>query len=204
MHIEELDIEGSFLIEQQIYPDLRGIFLEPFSQPAFRKAVGHPLWVAQVNCSASHRGTIRGLHVVRLPGQARYFNCAHGAMLCVVLDTRIGSPTFGEHVAVELTAESRRALYVAEGLAAGFLALTKEVTVWYLCSSLYAPSATVSINPLDRDLNVPWPREHEFILSEMDRTAPSLREAAEQGLLPLYRDCRTRYAELDAMADACP
>ncbi|MEU7834163.1 MULTISPECIES: dTDP-4-dehydrorhamnose 3,5-epimerase family protein [unclassified Nonomuraea] len=204
MHIEELDVADSFVIDQKIYPDMRGIFLEPFSQPAFRKAVGHPLWVAQVNCSWSYRGTIRGLHVVGLPGQARYFNCAHGAMLCVVLDTRIGSPTYGEHIAVELTAESRRALYVAEGLAAGFLALTKEVTVWYLCSSLYSPSTTVSINPLDPELNVPWPREHEFILSDMDRTAPSLREAEERGLLPLYRDCQARYAELNATADACP
>jgi dTDP-4-dehydrorhamnose 3,5-epimerase len=204
MHLKELDIEGTFLVEPKLFPDVRGVFLEPFSQPAFRKAVGHPLEVAQVNCSWSHRGTIRGLHVVGLPGQARYFNCAHGTILCVVLDTRIGSPTFGRHLSVELTAESRRALYVAEGLAAGFLALSEQVTVWYLCSSLYSPTTTVSIDPLDPDLNIPWPRDHEFILSDMDRNAPSLREAEEGGLLPYYRDCQARYAELDAMADTFP
>jgi dTDP-4-dehydrorhamnose 3,5-epimerase len=194
MQIHPLKVEGSFLIEPKVFPDDRGLFLEAFSQPAFEQAVGHPLSVAQVNCSVSRRGTIRGLHANGLPGQARYMTCAAGAIVDIVVDIRLGSPTYGEHVAVELSQDNRHALYLAEGLAHGFAPLTESATVVYLCSSIWSPDTSIQINPLDPDLALPWPSGTEQLLSEKDRLAPSLREVEGLGALPVYEDCLDRYA----------
>lgn len=200
MQLNRLDVAGAFLVTPRIFPDDRGHFLEMFSQPAFQRAVGHELTVAQVNCSLSRRGTIRGLHAVALPGQARYVTCPQGAILDIVVDVRLGSPTYGEHVAVELGADNRHALYLAEGLAHGFAPLTDEATVVYLCSSTWAPDREVEINALDPELNLPWPRDTEPLMSDKDRAAPTLREAAERGLLPTYAECQELYARLDGLA----
>ncbi|MFF3437158.1 dTDP-4-dehydrorhamnose 3,5-epimerase [Streptosporangium sp. NPDC002721] len=200
MQIHQLEVDGSFLITPQIFSDDRGVFLEIFNQPAFQKAIGHPLSVAQVNCSVSRAGTIRGLHAASLPGQARYVTCAQGAIVDILVDIRVGSPTYGKHVAVQLTAENRHALYLAEGLAHGFAPLTAHATVVYLCSSTWSPQGEIQIDPLDPELALPWPRQEELLLSDKDRAAPSLRETAELGLLPSYTDCIARYAELDGYA----
>ncbi|PSL00536.1 dTDP-4-dehydrorhamnose 3,5-epimerase [Murinocardiopsis flavida] len=193
--IEELAVSGTYLLKPRLFPDDRGMFLVPFTQPEFKAATGRPLEIAQVNTSLTRRGVIRGLHVVSLPGQGRYFNCAHGAIQHIVVDTRVGSPTFGRYTSVELSAENRFALFVSEGLAAGFTSITDDATVWYMCTSLYEPNDTVIINPMDGDLDLPWPGD-DFVLSDQDRTAPTLKEAAELELLPSYADCRARYAEL--------
>ncbi|GAA3031817.1 dTDP-4-dehydrorhamnose 3,5-epimerase [Streptosporangium longisporum] len=200
MKIHQLEVEDSFLITPEVFADRRGTFLEMFNQPAFREAIGHPLSVAQVNCSVSRRGTIRGVHATALPGQARYVACAQGAIVDIVVDIRVGSPTYGRHVAVQLSADNRHALYLAEGLAHGFAPLTEHATVVYLCSSNWSPGTEIQINPLDAELALPWPREHELLLSDKDRDAPSLRECAERGLLPAYADCKARYAELNDYA----
>lgn len=194
MQIHPLKVDGSFLVEPKIFPDDRGVFLEAFSQSAFEKAVGHPLSVAQVNCSVSRRGTIRGLHANGLPGQARYMTCPVGAIVDIVVDIRVGSPTYGEHVAVELSQDNRHALYLAEGLAHGFAPLTERATVVYLCSSSWSPDTSIQINPLDPDLALPWPAETEPLLSEKDRLAPSFREVEKLGVLPLYSECLDSYA----------
>ncbi|MBB2913056.1 dTDP-4-dehydrorhamnose 3,5-epimerase [Streptosporangium becharense] len=196
MQIHQLAVDGSYLVTPKVFSDDRGLFLETFSQPAFREAVGHPLSVAQVNCSVSRRGTIRGLHAAALPGQARYVTCAQGAIVDILVDIRTGSPTYGRHVAVELSADNRQALYLAEGLAHGFAPLTEHATVVYLCSSTWSPEREIQIDPLDPELALPWPTGYELLLSDKDRAAPSLRELAERGLLPAYADCRARYAEL--------
>ncbi|WP_233507443.1 dTDP-4-dehydrorhamnose 3,5-epimerase [Spongiactinospora gelatinilytica] len=196
MRIRELGIGGAYLIEPKVFPDSRGLFLEVFSQPVFTEAVGHPMNVAQVNCSVSARGTIRGLHAIHLPGQARYVSCPNGAIRDIVVDIREGSPTYGEHVAVELGEDDRHALYLAEGLAHGFAPLTEQATVVYLCSNTWSPQSSFEVNPLDPDLDLPWPRDHEPVLSGKDRAAPSLKEAARLGILPSYADCQARYAEL--------
>ncbi|MFF5249863.1 dTDP-4-dehydrorhamnose 3,5-epimerase [Streptosporangium sp. NPDC000095] len=201
MEIHQLEVDGSFLISPQIFTDDRGLFLEVFNQPAFHKAIGHPLSVAQVNCSLSRRGTIRGLHATALPGQARYVTCAQGAIVDILVDIRVGSPTYGKHVAVTLSAENRHALYLAEGLAHGFAPLTEHATVVYLCSSTWSPEGQIQIDPLDEELALPWPRGQRLLLSDKDRVAPSLREAAERGMLPTYADCKARYAELDGLGD---
>jgi dTDP-4-dehydrorhamnose 3,5-epimerase len=150
--------------------------LELFSQPAFARAVGHELTVAQLNCSTSRRGTIRGIHAAALPpGQSRYIACVSGAVTDIVVDIRLGSPTFGEHVAVTLDARDREVLYLAEGHGHGFAPLTNEATVVYLCSSLHAPDRQITVNALDPELALPWPPANTIIMSEKDRNAPTLR-----------------------------
>ncbi|MFI9387112.1 dTDP-4-dehydrorhamnose 3,5-epimerase family protein [Kutzneria sp. NPDC052558] len=200
MEIEQLGIQGVFLVTPTVFPDDRGEFLEMFSLPAFERAVGHPLGVAQVNCSASVRGTVRGLHGIALPGQARYMTCPAGAMVDIVVDTRTGSPTYGEHVAVELSAANRQALYLAEGLVHGFAPLSELATVVYLCSSTWSPGTAFQINPLDADLALPWPTDVPPVLSAKDQAAPTLREAERLGVLPTWAQCQDRYAELAALA----
>ncbi|MDW3848661.1 dTDP-4-dehydrorhamnose 3,5-epimerase family protein [Micromonospora sp. BRA006-A] len=196
MRIEPLGLAGAYLVRPRIFPDRRGLFLEIFNQPDFADAVGHPFEMAQVNCSSSRRGTVRGLHGVAIPpGQARYATCVRGAIVDIVVDTRIGSPTFGEHVPVRLDDEERQALYLAEGLVHGFAPLTDEATVVYLCSSTYDPAASFQIDPFDPALGLPWPQHGEPILSEQDRSAPSLAQAAEQGLLPTWADCQALGAQ---------
>ncbi|MFV2104756.1 dTDP-4-dehydrorhamnose 3,5-epimerase family protein [Micromonospora sp. LOL_024] len=190
MRIEPVGLEGAYLIRPQIFPDSRGVFLEIFNQPDFEETIGHPLEVAQVNCSSSRRGTVRGLHGVAMPpGQARYATCVRGAIVDIVVDTRIGSPTFGSHIPVRLDDERREALYLAEGLVHGFAPLDDEATVVYLCSSIYTPAASFQINPLDPALSLPWPQHGEPILSDKDRTAPTLRQALDLGILPTYNEC---------------
>ncbi|MEU5884528.1 dTDP-4-dehydrorhamnose 3,5-epimerase family protein [Spirillospora sp. NPDC047279] len=197
MQIEPLPMDGAYLIKPMIFPDDRGLFLEVFSQPGFQEAVGHPLTVAQVNCSSSRRGTVRGLHAMSLPpGQARYTTCVRGAIVDNVVDIRVGSPTFGETIELVLDEDERHALYLAEGLAHGFAPITDEATVVYLCSSTYVPGGTIQVNPLDAELGLNWPTGTDVVLSDGDRAAPTLREAAEKGLLPTYQECRARYEDL--------
>jgi dTDP-4-dehydrorhamnose 3,5-epimerase len=199
MEIRQLAFDGVYLIRPDIYPDNRGQFLELFSQGEFQRAVGHPLTVAQVNCSLSLRGTIRGLHAVALPpGQSRYIACVSGAVIDIVVDIRVGSPTFGQHIPVTLDASAREMLYLAEGHGHGFAPLTDEATVVYMCSSAYAPEQLVLVNPLDQELALPWPESEPVMMSEKDRQSPTLREAAARGTLPVYSECQARYAELCA------
>lgn len=203
MHIDPLPLNGAYLIRPRIFQDDRGLFLEMFNQPAFQAAIGHRLSVAQVNCSASRRGTIRGLHGVALPpGQARYATCVSGSIVDIVVDVRLGSPTFGEHVPVVLDDQERHALYLAEGLIHGFAPLSDEATVVYLCSSTYSPAASFQIHPLDSELSLPWPRVPAPILSEQDNSAPTLRAAMKLGLLPSYAECLDHIEKLRDALDS--
>jgi len=122
--------------------------------------------------------------------------CVRGAILDVVVDIRVGSPTFGQWEAVRLDDEKREALFISEGLGHGFCALTPEVTVDYLCSEPYAPSREFGIHPLDPALGIPWPADFEIVLSEKDAAAPTLAEAEAQGLLPEFSECETWYESL--------
>jgi dTDP-4-dehydrorhamnose 3,5-epimerase len=124
------------------------------------------------------------------PSQAKYVQCFSGRILDVVVDIRVGSPTFGEWEAVELTAEARNGLYISEGLGHAFCALTDSVTVGYLCSEPYVPSHEHGISPVDPALALPWPTDMEILLSPKDEAAPLLAEAVETGLLPDYDVCR--------------
>lgn len=199
MQIRELSIGGTFEVTQATFTDDRGLFVAPFQEAAFTDAVGHPLRLAQVNHSVSRRGTIRGVHFADTPpGQAKYIYCASGALLDVVVDIRVGSPTFGRWEAVQLDAQDFRAVYVAEGLGHSFMALTDDTAMVYLCSTGYNPAAEHGIAPLDPGLGLPWPSDIEPVLSEKDRDAPTLKQAEADGLLPDYAACQARYAELRA------
>lgn len=195
MRVDELAVPGSWVFTPVQRPDPRGVFLEWFTAAAFREAVGHDLTVAQANHSVSARGTLRGVHFADVPpGQAKYVYCTRGAVLDVVVDIRVGSPTYGTCDSVRLDDVDRRGIYLAEGLGHAFLALTDDANVTYLCSTPYNPTGEHGISPLDADLALPWPADVEPLLSDKDRAAPGLAEAARSGLLPSYDACRALYA----------
>nr|AXL05766.1 dTDP-4-keto-6-deoxy-D-glucose epimerase [uncultured bacterium]AXL05795.1 dTDP-4-keto-6-deoxy-D-glucose epimerase [uncultured bacterium] len=197
MRGRELAVPGGFLFSPDKLTDDRGCFYESYREDVLADTVGHAFTVAQTNFSVSARGVLRGLHGVLLPpGQAKIVNCHRGAILDVVVDTRIGSPTFGTHAANVLTAESGEFVYVAEGLGHAFLALTDDTCVGYLCSTRHVPGTQVDINPLDPDLGLDWSMAGEPRLSEKDATAPSLAVAAKSGLLATYSDCLAHYESL--------
>jgi dTDP-4-dehydrorhamnose 3,5-epimerase len=199
MHIRELAVAHAWVITPRQFPDERGLFLETFRSDALASVVGHPLAVAQANCSVSRAGVLRGIHAARVPpGQAKYVTCLRGAVLDVVVDIRIGSPTFGRHELVRLDDVERRAVYLSEGLGHGFLALTDDATLSYLCSTPYTPGAEFGIHPLDPALGIDWPTDAQVRLSEKDTAAPTLDDAKGAGLLPHYSECVSFYDELKA------
>jgi dTDP-4-dehydrorhamnose 3,5-epimerase len=119
-----------------------------------------------------------------------------GAVLDVVVDVRVGSPTFGRWETVRLDDETHRGLYIAEGIAHGFMALTDDATVVYLCSEPYAPGREHGVHPLDPAIGIEWPSDVEPVLSAKDADAPTLDEARGSGLLPDYQECLNYYAKL--------
>jgi dTDP-4-dehydrorhamnose 3,5-epimerase len=191
MQIEPLDIEGAWVVTPRVHGDARGAFLEWFSEPAFVSAVGHPLHLAQANCSVSAAGVVRGIHFADVPpGQAKYVSCVTGAALDVIVDLRVGSPTFGASVQVLLDARDRRAVYLSEGLGHGFRSLADGTAVVYMCSAAYNPSGEHGIHPLDPALGIDWQLgDRAPELSAKDASAPTLAEAAASGLLPRWEEC---------------
>jgi dTDP-4-dehydrorhamnose 3,5-epimerase len=188
--MEPLGVDGAWVVTPRIRNDKRGSFLEWFRADEFADAAGYRFGLAQVNCSVSLRGVLRGIHFADVPpGQAKYVMCAGGAVAGVVVDLRVGSPGFGRSAAVELDDQARRGLFVSEGLGHGFMALSSEATVILLCSTPYASGREHGVYPLDPDLGIEWPGDSEAILSERDVNAPSLEEARRSGLLPSYEDC---------------
>ncbi|MHC1559393.1 dTDP-4-dehydrorhamnose 3,5-epimerase family protein [Actinomycetospora sp. C-140] len=208
MQVRELGVPGSWLFDPPVFPDDRGSFAAPFQAGVFTAAVGHPLHVAQVNASVSRRGALRGVHFADVPpGQAKYVQCSAGAFVDVVVDLRVGSPTFGTWDAVRLDGDAQQAVYVAEGLGHAFLALADGTVATYLCSREYEPAAEHGIAALDPDLDVPWtrwcPRE-DLVLSDKDATAPTLAQARADGTLPTWEACVARREALAGAAGTTP
>ncbi|MEV8564701.1 dTDP-4-dehydrorhamnose 3,5-epimerase [Streptomyces sp. NPDC051322] len=195
--MRQLAIEGAWVHEPKVFPDSRGSFHEWFKEADFAEAAGHPLRLAQANCSVSSRGTLRGIHFADVPpSQAKYVKCVRGAILDVVVDIRVGSPTYKQWEAVRLDDVDHHSVYLAEGLGHAFLALSDDATVVYLCSAGYAPDREHGINPLDPELAIEWPADVTPLLSDKDAAAPTLAEAEAQQLLPSYADCRAFTEEL--------
>jgi dTDP-4-dehydrorhamnose 3,5-epimerase len=195
--VAELKVPGAWVFTPKQWPDPRGVFLEWFKGPVFREAVGQDLTVLQANHSVSSKGTLRGVHFADVPpGQGKYVYCTKGAVLDVIVDIRVGSPTFGQSDAVQLDAVERRAVYLSEGLGHAFVALTDDANVTYLCTTPYNPSAEHGVHPLDPALALPFPKDVEALLSDKDAAAPTLAEAEEQGLLPSYQVCVGFYESL--------
>jgi epimerase EvaD len=188
----ELAVEGAFAFTPTVHPDDRGVFVSPFQEPAFVEATGHRHGVAQTNINVSARDVIRGIHFTRTPpGQSKYVYCVRGRALDVVVDLRVGSPTFGRWDAVEVDGSAFVAMYFPVGVGHTFLALEDHTTMSYVVTSFYDPVNELSVNPLDPALALPWPEGHRFRLSARDTAAPTLDEARDLGLLPAYADCGT-------------
>jgi dTDP-4-dehydrorhamnose 3,5-epimerase len=197
--IRPLQVPDSYVLDLVPHGDPRGRFTEWYRADVLSEAVGHPLPLAQANHSVSARGVLRGVHFALVPpGQAKYVYCPAGRVLDVVVDVRVGSPTFGVSDAVLLDSDSPRAVYLAEGLGHAFLSLADGSNITYLVSSGYAPDREFGVSPLDPELGLPWPADVELQLSAKDQAAPTLAEARERGLLPTLEQCVARYAELRA------
>ncbi|MFD9099140.1 dTDP-4-dehydrorhamnose 3,5-epimerase family protein [Streptomyces collinus] len=197
MDIHDTAVPDAYRIVPRVLTDARGSFHESFRHEELARATGHRLLPRQVNYSSSRRGTVRGLHSVLLPpGQAKYVTCVRGAVRDFVVDVRLGSPSFGAHTTAVLDAREGTGMYVAEGLAHGFVALTDDACVSYLCSTEYVPGTQVDVFPFDPELGVPWHLglAGEPLLSEKDAAAPSLARAADLGLLASYDACVAHYA----------
>lgn len=187
MTARELKIPGAWEIMPALHADGRGLFFEWFTDPAFTAMTGHHFDLAQANCSVSAAGVLRGVHFSELPpSQAKYVTCVRGAVFDVVVDIRVGSPTFGQWDAVLLDDRERRSAYLSEGLGHAFLALEDDSTVMYLCSAGYAPQREHTI--LATSLGIDWPEDHPLNLSERDAAAPTLDEVQAAGLLPSWAD----------------
>ncbi|GIJ24876.1 dTDP-4-dehydrorhamnose 3,5-epimerase [Micromonospora qiuiae] len=200
MKIRPLGIEGAWEVSPRQHGDPRGLFLEWYRFDRLAEAVGHPLRLAQANLSVSARDVVRGIHFADVPpGQAKYVTCVRGAVLDVVVDLRVGSPTFGRWESVRLDDADRRAVYLAEGLGHGVCALTGDATLSYLCSATYNPSGERVVHPLDEELGIEWPPEVP-LLSARDAAAPTLALALAAGVLPEYATCRDYAAALGAGA----
>ncbi|WP_037885400.1 dTDP-4-dehydrorhamnose 3,5-epimerase [Streptomyces viridochromogenes] len=194
-----LGIAGAWVLEPKVFRDDRGGFHEWFRGAEFRETTGHDLPLAQANCSVSRWGVLRGVHFADVPpGQAKYLTCVRGVVLDVVVDLRVGSPTFGHWEALRLDDDGRQAVFLAEGLGHAFMALTDDATVVYLCSTGYAPQREHGVHPLDPDLGITWPAHIRPVLSPKDARAPSLAEATRSGMLPSYEACTAHYEQLRA------
>jgi dTDP-4-dehydrorhamnose 3,5-epimerase len=191
MEVRALEVAGAWEITPAVHPDSRGLFFEWLTDHGFAEFAGHRLDVRQANCSVSAAGVLRGLHFAQLPpSQAKYVTCLSGSVFDVVVDIRVGSPTFGRWDAVTLDAHDHKSVYISEGLAHGFLALQDNSTVMYLCSAEYSPGREHTIAPTDPALAIEWPSGHEWVISDRDAAAPTLAEVRAAGLLPTWDDAR--------------
>lgn len=177
MEVIKTEIPGAYIIEPKVFYDARGYFFESFSQREFEKAVG-PVHFVQDNESKSSGGVMRGLHFQLPPfTQAKLVRCVVGAVLDVCVDLRKGSPTYGRHVVVELTAENHRQFFVPRGCAHGFAVLSPTAIFQYKCDNYYAPQADGGISILDASLGIDWRIDPATaLLSEKDTRHPLLAD----------------------------
>ena len=178
MEVIKTDIEGVVIIEPRIFRDDRGYFYESFSQREFEEKVCKTTFV-QDNQSKSSYGVLRGLHFQKPPYcQSKLVRCIKGAVLDVAVDLRKGSPTFGKHVAVELTEENHRQLFVPRGFAHGFAVLSEEAVFQYKCDNFYNKESEGAIAWDDPELAIDWriPAD-KALLSEKDKLNKGIKEA---------------------------
>ena len=171
------NIEGIYIIEPRIFEDERGYFYEAFSEREFANEVGEIHFV-QENQAKSSYGVVRGLHFQLPPhAQSKLVRVVEGRVLDVAVDIRVGSPTFGKHVAVELSAENHRQVFIPRGFAHGYSVLSESAILEYKCDNYYAPSSEGAILWNDADLGIDWqiPAE-KVILSAKDTKNPKLAE----------------------------
>ena len=181
MNIINTDIPDVVIIEPKIFGDPRGFFLEHFQAERYSAfGAGGPF--VQDNMSRSSQGVLRGLHLQNPNPQGKLVSVMRGRILDVAVDVRVGSPTFGRHVAVELDHENFRQLWIPRGFAHGFAVLSESADFFYKCDALYSPSDEITIRWDDPDLNIDW-RTPAPALSTRDSAAPFLKDIQR---LPRY------------------
>lgn len=175
MQITETKLKGCFILEPTKYGDSRGYFFESFNARTFNTLTGSETIFVQDNQSYSSRGVLRGLHAQSGDhAQAKLVRVLSGEVLDVAVDVRPGSPTYGEHVAVRLSATNNKQLFIPRGFLHGFVVLSETATFFYKCDNFYNQASECGIHPLDKTLNIDWilPTA-ELLLSDKDQQAPS-------------------------------
>ncbi|MEU6714054.1 dTDP-4-dehydrorhamnose 3,5-epimerase [Nonomuraea sp. NPDC046802] len=192
MELRELKVEGAYEVTPPVFTDARGLFLTPYQEQDFVRSTGHPLFpVAQYSVSRSRRGVVRGIHFTATPpGMAKFVYSPRGRALDVVVDLRVGSPTYRAWDSVILDQRDFRALYLPIGVGHLFVALEDDTVVSYLMSTEYAGEKELAVSPTDPQLALPLPADLDLILSDRDRGAPTLDEAEGASILPDYATCR--------------
>jgi dTDP-4-dehydrorhamnose 3,5-epimerase len=175
IEVIKTDIEGVFIIEPKVFGDARGYFLESFNAKEFADKTGLNINFVQDNESMSSYGVMRGLHFQNPPyTQSKLVRCVKGAVLDVAVDIRKGSPTYGKHVAVELTEDNHRQFFVPRGFAHGFAVLSETAVFQYKCDNFYAPQADGGISILDDSLEIDWKIPTDKVLLSDKDTKHSL------------------------------
>ncbi|GGB77454.1 dTDP-4-dehydrorhamnose 3,5-epimerase [Flavobacterium suaedae] len=172
-------LEGCFIIEPNVIPDERGYFMESYNEKRFEQETGLKVHFVQDNQSFSTRGVLRGLHYqTGEHAQAKLVRVLQGEVLDVAVDIRPGSPTYGEHVAVMLTAENKRQLFVPRGFAHGFLVVSETATFFYKCDNFYNKESEGGIRYNDPTIGIDWGMDaSEFIISAKDTVLPNFENA---------------------------
>jgi dTDP-4-dehydrorhamnose 3,5-epimerase len=182
----ETEIVDCLILESGVFGDDRGLFREWFKLSDLA-ATGRHFGVEQANFSVSSHNVVRGLHYSVAPrGQAKLVTCAQGTLDDVIVDIRVGSPTFGQVVVVSLAADQGRSVLLPEGVAHGFCVTSEVGALAYLLSTPYDAPNELEIHPFDEELGVAWPLTGDPILSAKDAAAPSFRARLEAGQLPVY------------------
>ena len=184
MKITRTSISGAWVIESQFHSDNRGEFSEVFKKSIVKDEINFIFSPVQSNFSVSKINVIRGIHYsLNAGGQAKYITCLSGEVMDFVVDIRPNSPTFGKWISINLKSGSGRSILIAGNLGHAFVALADDSHVNYLLDSEYAPDFEYQINPFDETLKIEWPGK-DFILSDKDKSAPSLLELLERKRLP--------------------
>lgn len=176
MNVIDTELEGVKIIEPTIFKDARGYFFESFSQKEFNEKVA-PITFVQDNESKSTYGVIRGLHYQKPPyAQSKLVRCVKGKVLDVAVDIRKGSPTYGKHVAVELTEDNHRQLFIPKGFAHGFAVLSDEAVFQYKCDEFYHPEVADGISVIDETLGIDWKIKDKINVLDRDIKGFSFNE----------------------------
>ena len=180
MRIEQTPLQDCFIVHEKVHGDARGYFIETFNQRDFNSASCLDILFVQDNQSRSSKGVLRGLHMQRgASAQAKLVRVLEGSVLDIAVDLRNGSPSFGQHYAIELTADNHKQFFVPAGFAHGFVVLSDAATFFYKVDKFYEPGNEVGIMYNDKDLNIDWKlADSEIILSEKDKTLGSFADYA--------------------------
>lgn len=180
MNIIETKIPDLLIIEPKVFGDERGFFVETYNEPRY-KEMGITGDFIQDNLSKSKKGVLRGLHYQAPPfAQGKLVTVLAGAVLDVAVDIRIGSPTFGQYVAVELTAENKKQFWIPAGFAHGFVTLEDDTLFAYKCTNVYSPEHDRGVKWDDAAIGIEWPDVGEFTISEKDQNQPLLKDIAKE------------------------